>query len=73
MDCLAQLYIVQDRYEEAETLLDKALPIARRRTRPNHPVTLDLVNARVVLYTKQKQYDQAEKLFDEALKGRQLE
>ncbi|MFC1795284.1 tetratricopeptide repeat protein [Planctomycetota bacterium] len=69
MDCFAHLYIVQDRYEEAETLLDKALPIARRRMRPNHPVTLDLVNARVVLYKEQEHYEEAEKLLLEAIDG----
>ena len=69
MDCFAHLYIVQDRYEETETLLDKALPIARRRMRPNHPVTLDLVNARAVLYKEQEHYEEAEKLLLEAVDG----
>jgi hypothetical protein len=53
--------------------LDEALAIDRRCLRKNHPLTLSLVNARVVLHTKQKHYEQAERLFGEALKGRQSE
>ncbi|MCK4439205.1 tetratricopeptide repeat protein [Candidatus Bathyarchaeota archaeon] len=65
--------LIDELKPDSETLFSEALQIARRRLRPEHPVTLRLVNALAVLHTKQKQYDEAETFFDEALKGRQRE
>jgi len=70
---LSQLHIEQERYDEAEVLLQEALSIAREKMGPEQRSTLNLMNAYAVLHTKKGQYDQAEKLFNEVLKGRQQE
>jgi tetratricopeptide (TPR) repeat protein/tRNA A-37 threonylcarbamoyl transferase component Bud32 len=68
---LALIRIKQQRYDEAQTLLDRALAGRKLKLGEDHPETLETLNDLGLLYRAQKRYDQAEKFLTEALEARQ--
>ena len=73
MNELACLYVIQERYTEAETLLTEGIEIGDSQLPgKDHPFTLRHVNGLGVLCTKLKRDEEAEALFNRALRGRKL-
>ncbi|MCI0410825.1 MAG: CHAT domain-containing protein, partial [Acidobacteria bacterium] len=68
---LAMLYGSQDRYEEAEPLLQKALRLRTKVLGPEHPDTLGSLNNLALSYRAQERYGEAEPLFQKALQLRE--
>jgi len=68
---LAILRIKQERYDEADTLLNRALAGRKVKLGDDHPKTLETINDLDILHREQGQYDEAERLLIEAHKKRQ--
>jgi len=68
---LAIIRILQKQYQEAESLLERALAGQKLKLGENHPDTLKTINDFGILYREQGQYDKAENLLIEAHKKRQ--
>jgi len=70
---LARLYVMQGRYEEADSLFSEGIEIGEcQLPGKDHPFTLRHVNGLGVLRTQQGQYEEAKTLFSRALEGRKL-
>src|SRR5262249_678106 len=67
MNCLAVLYRVRGRYEEAEALYTHVLDVQRRVLGPEHSSTLATANNLAVLYESRGAYVKAEKLHTQVL------
>lgn len=71
MSCLGHLYMIQNRYDEAEEEFINGIEAGRRMMQgKEHPFTLRSINGLAVLRTKQKKYEEAKRLFDEVLEAR---
>jgi len=71
MYCLGHLYMIQNRYDEAEEEFTNGIEAGQRMMRgKEHPFTLRSINGLAVLRTKQKKYEEAKRLFDEVLDAR---
>jgi len=68
---LATIYIKQGLYEEAKTLLERALAGQKLKLGENHPDTIKTIHDLGILYREQGQYDTAENLLIEAHNKRQ--
>ncbi len=62
MHSLAELYVAQDRYDDAENLHNKTLKIQRRVLGEEHPDTLASMNTLAALYQHQGRFEEAESL-----------
>ncbi|MFC1792599.1 tetratricopeptide repeat protein [Planctomycetota bacterium] len=71
VDGLATIRIKQKRYEDAETLLERALAGQELKLGENHPDTIKTIHDLGIIYREQGQYDKAENLLIEARKKRQ--
>ena len=60
---LAALYYVQGKYQEAESLYQRALEIRERILGPEHPDTACSLNNLAALYDVQDKYQEAEPLY----------
>ena len=67
---LAIIRIKQKRYEEARTLLERALEGRKLKLGEDHPNTIRTIHYFGILYREQGQYDKAENLLIEAHKKR---
>jgi non-specific serine/threonine protein kinase/serine/threonine-protein kinase len=67
MSMLAQIYLIQVRYEDAQRLSANVLEIRRRRYGEGDPSTLSAVQQLAYIYICQRRYGQAEPLLKEAL------
>ena len=72
MHGLATIRIKQERYEEADRLLERVLTGQELKLGKDHPRRLQTINDFGVLRREQQHYDEAESLFHQALEGRQL-
>jgi len=68
---LAIIRIKQQRYEEAKTLLERALVGRKLKLGEDHPETIKTIHDLGLLHREQKHYEEAEKLLTEALDKRQ--
>jgi tetratricopeptide (TPR) repeat protein len=64
---LAELYLYQGEYMEAERLYKQALAIDEKALPPNHPNVATTLNNLVALYYRQGKYAEAEPLLKRAL------
>ena len=64
---LADLYLKQRKYVQAEPLLKRALAIDEKTLGPDHPDVAKTLNNLAVLYLKQRNYAQAEAIYKRAL------
>ena len=64
---LANLYLHQGRYDEAEPLLHRSLAIREKVLGENHPRVATSLNTLAELYRNQGRYDQAEPLYHRSL------
>jgi tetratricopeptide (TPR) repeat protein len=69
---LGALRTKQNRYEEAETLFNRALEGRKLKLGEDHPYTLETINDLGILYRQRQHYEQAERLLTEALEGRKI-
>ncbi|MGY0798136.1 tetratricopeptide repeat protein [Lysobacter sp. A286] len=67
---IGAVYTSLGKYEEAETLLTRALALQRDRHGPNHPEALDTMQAMATLALRRQQDDKAETLLRDVLAGR---
>jgi tetratricopeptide (TPR) repeat protein len=67
MDNLANTYLLQGRYEEAEDLLAEVTRIRRRTLGDGHPLTLSSLNSLGKARAEQGRYEEAGELYEEAL------
>jgi serine/threonine protein kinase/TolA-binding protein len=73
MNELARLYVIQNRYKEAEALFTEGIVLGDQELPgKDHPLTLRHVNDLGVLRILQQQYGEAESLLQRALEGRKL-
>jgi tetratricopeptide (TPR) repeat protein len=68
---LANLYKVQEKYEQAESLFKRALIIREKLLGEGHINTATTLNNLAVLYYNQGKYERAEPLFKRALATRE--
>jgi tetratricopeptide (TPR) repeat protein len=64
---LADLYINERRYAEAEPLLNRSLAIAEKVLGPDHPNVAQTLNNLAMLYDRQGRYADAERLLKRSL------
>ncbi len=64
---LAELYLTQGKYAQAEPLYQRALAIREKALGPEHPDVATSLNNRALLYDEQGKYAQAEPLYQRAL------
>jgi non-specific serine/threonine protein kinase/serine/threonine-protein kinase len=69
---LALIRIKQQRYEEAKTLLDRALAGRKLKLGDDHPETLETLHDLGILHREQGHYEEAERLLTEALNARRV-
>jgi eukaryotic-like serine/threonine-protein kinase len=69
---LAIIRIRQQRYEEAKTLLDRALEARKLKLGEDHPNTTKTIHDFGILYREKGKYDKAENLLTEAHQKRQM-
>ena len=69
---LANLYIVQARYKDAEPLYKRSLAILERKVGPNHPNIVQILNNMAALYENMGKMKEAAELLEraEAMKKR---
>ena len=68
---LANLYSLQKRYDQAESLYLEALKLSKQLLGEKHPEVATCMNNLATLYRKQGRYDEAQPLYLEALELRQ--
>ena len=68
---MALLYKKQGRYEEAEPLYHRSLPILEKALGPNHPIVARSLNNLASLYYSQERYEEAEPLIQRSLSIRE--
>ena len=67
LNTLGGLYRIQDRYAEAQPLLERALAIVEKVLEPEDSFVADVLNNLAGLYQTQGRYAEAEPLFERAL------
>jgi non-specific serine/threonine protein kinase/serine/threonine-protein kinase len=73
MNELARLYVIQERYDDANDLFIEGIALGERTLAgKDHPFTLRHINGLGVLRTRQGRYGAAEVLLNRALEGRKL-
>ncbi|KZP03768.1 TPR-like protein [Athelia psychrophila] len=70
-DKVAWYFFKRGRYNEAETLYERALGVQERLLGADHPETLATVHSLAILYEQQGRYDEAEVLYHRALGGQE--
>ena len=69
---LAIIHMRQQRYEEAKTLLERALTGRKLKLGEDHPETIKTINDLGILYREQGQYEKTENLLIDAHNKRQM-
>ncbi len=67
LNSLAELYMEQGKYGEAEPLCNQALAIDTKVLGPEHPDVAFTLNSLAVLYQEEGKYAEAERLYNQAL------
>ncbi len=68
---LAELYLKQERHEEAELIYGRTLQIRRQARGPDHPGVAFSLHGRAELSMRRGNYEEAETLYQQALQIRE--